>query len=226
MDPNELYHYGIKGMKWGVRRTKAQLGYKTGPTKKRSGSKGGSSKVRESVKDYIAKRKAKKFNKVNKTNKIEAKASKKKRSISDMSDAELQKAIDRKRLEQRYAELYPKSESFARKFAKKAMNDVIVPSATQVAKKYLSDYLDQQIRNVLKKDDPYAKLKKEVTDPSLKKQKAELDDFFDKRSDVTLNEMRKEVDRMKLAQEESVLYDFMTRQNDNVVGYLPAPKSR
>ena len=226
MDPNELYHHGIKGMKWGVRRTKAQLGYKTGPTKKRSGSKGGSSKVRESVKDYIAKRKANKVNKVNKTNKIEAKVSNKKRSISDMSDSELQNAINRKRLEQQYAQLYPKSESFARKFAKKAMNDVLVPSATQAAKKYLDGYLDQQIRNVLKEDDPYAKLKKEVTDLSLKKQKAELDDFFDKRSDVTLNEMRKEVDRMKLAQEESVLYDFMSRRNANVVGYLPAPKSR
>ena len=26
---NELYHHGIKGMKWGVRRTPAQLGHQT-----------------------------------------------------------------------------------------------------------------------------------------------------------------------------------------------------
>lgn len=26
----ELYHYGIKGMRWGVRRTPEQLGHKTG----------------------------------------------------------------------------------------------------------------------------------------------------------------------------------------------------
>lgn len=30
---NELYHYGVKGMKWGVRRTPAQLG-RTGKRKK------------------------------------------------------------------------------------------------------------------------------------------------------------------------------------------------
>ena len=30
---NELYHHGIKGMKWGIRRTPAQLGH---PTKKSS----------------------------------------------------------------------------------------------------------------------------------------------------------------------------------------------
>jgi len=33
MDKRELYHYGIKGMRWGVRRTPAQLGKKTGSSK-------------------------------------------------------------------------------------------------------------------------------------------------------------------------------------------------
>lgn len=29
MDTYELYHYGVKGMKWGVRRTAEELGYKS-----------------------------------------------------------------------------------------------------------------------------------------------------------------------------------------------------
>lgn len=36
---NELYHHGIKGMKWGVRRTKKQLDRAAGRTKKTSSSK-------------------------------------------------------------------------------------------------------------------------------------------------------------------------------------------
>ena len=32
---NSLYHHGVKGMKWGVRRTPAQLGHKTTSSKKK-----------------------------------------------------------------------------------------------------------------------------------------------------------------------------------------------
>jgi len=35
-DPNELMHYGVKGMKWGVIRTDAQLGHPNKPSKPRS----------------------------------------------------------------------------------------------------------------------------------------------------------------------------------------------
>ena len=34
MYKNELMHHGIKGQRWGVRRTPAQLGYKTKPKKR------------------------------------------------------------------------------------------------------------------------------------------------------------------------------------------------
>ena len=34
MNSGEIYHHGILGMKWGIRRTKKQLGYETGSNKK------------------------------------------------------------------------------------------------------------------------------------------------------------------------------------------------
>ena len=39
MNDKVLYHYGVKGMKWGVRRTQAQLGHKTSSTKKKKTDK-------------------------------------------------------------------------------------------------------------------------------------------------------------------------------------------
>lgn len=37
MENTELTHWGVKGMRWGVRRTPAQLGHDTSPTKRRFG---------------------------------------------------------------------------------------------------------------------------------------------------------------------------------------------
>lgn len=43
---DELCHHGVKGQKWGVRRTKAQLGYKTtSSTKKKTASKSTSTRA-------------------------------------------------------------------------------------------------------------------------------------------------------------------------------------
>ena len=39
----ELYHHGVKGMKWGIRRTSAQLGNKSSSTKKSFSAKKSSS---------------------------------------------------------------------------------------------------------------------------------------------------------------------------------------
>lgn len=47
---NELYHYGVKGMKWGVRRTHNKLGRKASTAKKRKTNN--KNKVKNMPKSY------------------------------------------------------------------------------------------------------------------------------------------------------------------------------
>lgn len=81
---NELYHYGVLGMRWGVRRDRSRSG---GSRKKRSSSQDAK----------------------------EASAIGKKK-LSQMSNAELKKVNERKRLEQEYSRLNPGSISKGLKF--------------------------------------------------------------------------------------------------------------
>ena len=52
-DYNELYHHGVKGMKWGVRRNPEQLGRKASTAKKR---KNNTNKVKATSKTSFIKR--------------------------------------------------------------------------------------------------------------------------------------------------------------------------
>lgn len=150
---DEIYHHGVKGMKWGVRRTPVQLGHKP--------------KVRKPV---MPKKKAEP-------------AKPKKKLVSEMTNQELNEAINRRRLEKQYMELYPAQVSAGKKFVKKVMNDVVIPSATSSAKnaatKYMNKYLDQKLG--LSDNDPMKKMEKVVKDMNTRKQYEELSDYFDKK---------------------------------------------
>lgn len=109
---DELYHHGIKGMKWGIRRTPAQLGHTTETAKKAASAVGkavGSAgkKAVTAVSEHRAAKKQKK------AAEAEAERQKKlrKKPVSEMTDDELKERIARLELEKRYADLSPKTVS-------------------------------------------------------------------------------------------------------------------
>lgn len=124
MDNNELMHYGVPGMKWGVIRTPAQLGRKkTSSSKSLFGKK--KSKPKPKTKPESSKKET----------------APKKKSVKEMSDEELNAAISRLQLEQRYKELSPQKVSMGKKIAKTILNDVVVPAATDVGRQMVKSTL-------------------------------------------------------------------------------------
>lgn len=154
---NELMHWGIKGMKWGVRRYQNKDGSLTPAGKKRYDKE--MAKLKEEEK--IAKNKLRtqaKLNKLDEKRKeIEALKSGKpitkstkqhsKPSVKDMSDEELRQTVNRLLMEQQYAKLNPQQVSVGQKFVKKVMNDVVAPAATEVGKNVLKDAMTKAVKN-------------------------------------------------------------------------------
>ena len=154
---NELMHWGIKGMKWGVRRYQNKDGSLTPAGKKRYDKE--MAKLKEEEK--IAKNKLRtqaKLNKLDekrkeiealKSGKPIAKSTKQhsKPNVKDMSDEELRQTVNRLLMEQQYAKLNPQQVSAGQKFVKKVMNDVVAPAATEVGKNVLKDAMTKAVKN-------------------------------------------------------------------------------
>lgn len=117
MDNTQLTHHGIKGMKWGVRRSPAQLGHKTSSKKK----KGSSLSERFAAKKKLkAKQKAAEVARKAKQAKEEYEASKKKAIESGtaedvlkfkgkLTNQELQTAVNRLNMESQLSQLNSKT---------------------------------------------------------------------------------------------------------------------
>lgn len=128
MRENELCHYGILGMKWGVRRTPAQLARARGKTKSSS-----SDNDTDNNKD-----------------KTSSNTSTKK-SISEMTDDELRKTINRMQLEQQYRNLNPEKVSAGKKFVNTLTKQVLVPSAVDASKNVLRPVIENAMNSIVKK---------------------------------------------------------------------------
>ena len=146
---DDLYHWGIKGMKWGVRRYQNPDGSLTAAGKKRYTNPDGS----------LNEKGKKKFG-----NSVKSDAeTPKRKTAKDMTDEELDKAINRARKEDEYNRLRPEpkeeiKDSNYKKLMNKVVNEMIVPAVIQSGKNALQKALDKQANELLKdKIDPNSK---------------------------------------------------------------------
>ena len=161
-----LEHHGIKGMRWGIRRYQNKDGSLTPAGRRR-------------LSQLDAEREAL----------VGTKSESKPKTFREMSTDELRDQINRRRMEKEYLELnkqvsdlVPEEVSTGKKIVSHLSSKVIVPAITDAGKKFLTDFLNKQGSKLLgldKSEDISKPLKDVVADMNLKKQKIELDKYFD-----------------------------------------------
>ena len=173
----ELYHHGIRGMKWGIRRYQNKDGSLTTAGKKRYKATEEELKAREQViknkervkakQDKLAAKKAEldarekalEGDKKGKKGKTPDKPQQK--SIKDMTDAELRDHINRMQLEKNYldtqkslAAANPKKLSAGEQFIKTIKDDVIIPAAKNAGRDYVEKVMKDKLGLNKKDADP------------------------------------------------------------------------
>ena len=126
MSKDELYHYGIKGQKWGVRRFQNKDGSLTVKGRQRYSTEimGESKKLLDKANEAVGKGK----NISNEIGKVAQKEFDKKynkeikRSLSEMSDAELRAIVNRLNMEERYTQVM---QSRAPKLGKNKVDEIL-----------------------------------------------------------------------------------------------------
>ena len=135
---NDLYHHGIPGMKWGVRRYQNKDGSLTAAGRKRA------AKLEEKYQKVTGKKIGSKDESITKQKIV------KKKTAKEMTDEELRTKTNRLLLENNYDtqvdrrnQLHPQKVSKGKAFIESIKNDVIKPAAKEAGKNILKDYLEK-----------------------------------------------------------------------------------
>lgn len=162
-----LMHYGVKGMKWGVRRTPEQLGHRkkkklnAGDVKKRAaevGAKaaGAARKAANAVGEST--KKAAKV--VGESAKKAAEEKKERKTAKSMTDDELRTALSRLRMEEEYSSLMSRQserqtsavKSFVKKHAASAVSQITEKAVSKAVNKLFEEKKEEERFDVSKFD--------------------------------------------------------------------------
>ena len=154
---NELYHHGVLGMRWGVRRYQKKDGTLTNAGKRKynkelkkleTEEKIIKNKKRTQVKLDKLEAKRKTVEELKKSSEKPSSKSydkPKTKSTKEYSDAELREKVNRLQLEKQYKDLSPKEVSLGKAFAKTVAKDVVTPVAIDLGKQALKSLLVDKI---------------------------------------------------------------------------------
>lgn len=128
---DELYHHGILGMRWGIRRYQNKDGTLTPAGKRRA------DKMKEEYTALTGKRLIRKPT----TKSAKSEDVKKPKKIKEMSDQEIKDMITRLDNEKRLASLQADTASTGTKIKNTVLKDVLAPAATEAGKSLVKDLI-------------------------------------------------------------------------------------